>query len=425
MAAPGIASETARPAKPGLLQFALLALPLLLLLAVFRIFRIEQPEFFRLSCVVFGGFAVSYWLPRRFRRLFLTLLSVGGAYVVLSPLAATALIGSGALIFAVVRSPFSFWPKVLILAGLFGAAAWFRAGDNVPVLHDFWPVLGALFMFRLIVYLYDLRHQPRPVTPEDFFSYFFLLPNYYFLLFPVVDFQTFRQCYLKRDIHVVAREGVWWIVRGTTHLLLYRIIFQSQANFSPPHVSVALAVAAKMLISYVLYLRISGQFHIAVGMLHLFGYDLPETNRRYLLASGVNDLWRRINIYWKDFMVKIVYFPAYFKLRRKGDLRAQLLSTMLVILVTWVLHAYQFFWLQNSFRMNWNDTIFWTVLGLFMMMGVWRQSKRRGLRRDGWSARLGTVATIAGTLALMSVLWSLWSANSLGEWLTFLRTGNV
>ena len=59
-------------------------------------------------------------------------------------------------------------------------------------------------------------------------------------------------------------------------------------------------------------------------------------NHRYFLAHSINDLWRRINIYWKDFMVKIMYFPAYFRLRRGGTLRAELLSTMLVVITTYV-----------------------------------------------------------------------------------------
>ena len=98
----------------------------------------------------------------------------------------------------------------------------------------------------------------------------------------------------------------------------------------------ATAVIAKVIFCYLLYLRVSGQFHIIAGMLCLFGYDMPETNHRYLLAHSINDMWRRMNIYWKDFMVKIVYFPAYFKLRRGGALRAELLSTVLVVVTTYV-----------------------------------------------------------------------------------------
>ena len=148
---------------------------------------------------------------------------------------------------------------------------------------------------------------------KDYLSYFFLLPNYYFLLFPVVDFQTFRRSYFQRDIHPVAQQGVWWIFRGTTHLLLYRLIYQLQGRFTPPTCSGSHRRGRKIIFCYLLYLRVSGQFHIIAGMLCLFGYDMPETNHRYLLAHSVNDLWRRMNIYWKDFMVKIVYLPGLFQ----------------------------------------------------------------------------------------------------------------
>ncbi len=62
----------------------------------------------------------------------------------------------------------------------------------------------------------------------------------------------------------------------------------------------------------------SGQFHIIVGMLHLFGFNLPETHHSYFLASSFTDFWRRINIYWKDFMMKIFFYPAYFALSKRG-----------------------------------------------------------------------------------------------------------
>ena len=65
-----------------------------------------------------------------------------------------------------------------------------------------------------------------------------------------------------------------------------------------------------MVCNYLLYLQVSGQFHMACGMLHLFGYQLPETHHRYLLATGFTDYWRRINIYWKDFMVRVVFNPV-------------------------------------------------------------------------------------------------------------------
>lgn len=412
--------------RPSVRRFAILAVQLALLLVVFKVYGLEQPAFFTLACLVFAGFAVSYWLPLRFKETFVILLSLGGAAILLSPVVAALLIVVGLGMFGVIHSGMAFRWKILILLGILGCCAYGRASGGLPLIREFWPVFGAIFMFRMIVYLYDIKHTRDAPRLKDYLSYFFLLPNYYFLFFPVIDYQTFRKSYFKRDIDPVAQQGVWRIFRGVTHLLLYRIIYQAQGQFSPPHVSVPVAVVVKAAFCYMLYLRISGQFHIITGMLCLFGYDLPETNYRYFLARSVNDLWRRINIYWKDFMVKVVYFPAYFRLRRKGEFRAQILSTMAVFIVTWFLHAVQFFWIKGKFLVSVNDTIFWMILGSLMVAEVWMAHGRpKGQPKTGWAAGLRTAVQIAATFVLMSFLWSMWSATNMTEWYYFLKTGNV
>ena len=412
--------------KPDLRRFTMLAIPLVLLLFTFKVYNLEQPAFLELACIGFGGFAISYWLPFRYKEPFLILLSLAGAYVLLSPLVASLLIVAGLLLFGIIRSGLEFRWRVLVLVTILCGFMYARATGRFHIPGDFWPVLGAMFMFRMIIYLYDVKHLPGPVSLKDYLSYFFILPNYYFLLFPVVDFQTLRRSYFQRNIHPVAQQGIWWIFRGTTHLLLYRLVYQLQGRFAPPHVAVPIAVIAKVIFCYLLYLRVSGQFHIIAGMLCLFGYDMPETNHRYLLARSVNDLWRRMNIYWKDFMVKIVYLPAYFRLRRRGALRAELISTMLVVLATYILHAYQFFWLKGQMRLSVNDALFWLILGSVMLVNVWIEFKNRNRPpRSGWVARLQAAVQIVATFAFVALLWSMWSADSLTEWLYFLHTGNI
>jgi len=407
-------------------RFATLAATLVLLLVVFKVYGLEQPAFFSLACIVFGGFAVSYWLPFRFKETFLILLSLGGAYFLLSAVVASLLIGVAITLFAIVRSGLRFRWKVLVLFGILACLIYGRATGRFPVPGEFWPVFGAVFMFRTVIYLYDVKHMKEPARLKDFISYFFLLPNYYFLFFPVVDFQTFQKSYFKRDIHLVAQQGVWWIFRGVTQLLLYRVIYQMQGYFSPPKVPVPVAVVVKIVFTFLLYMRISGQFHIIAGMLCLLGYDMPETNRRYLLATSLNDFWRRANIYWKDFMVKIFYFPAYFKMRRNGELKAQLLATLLVFAVTWFLHAYQYFWLQEQFRVTYNDSLFWLILGSLVVAEVWIAAAYRKSRRGpSKNSNLRNALQIAATFSVLSVLWSMWSANSLAEWIAFLKTGNI
>ena len=107
-------------------------------------------------------------------------------------------------------------------------------------------------------------------------------------------------------------------------------------------------LAAYLVCNYLLYLRVSGQFHMACGMLHLFGFQLPETHHHYLLATSFTDYWRRINIYWKDFMVRIFFNPVVFRLKRWPQPAALAAATAVVFLATWLLHAYQSYWLRGA-----------------------------------------------------------------------------
>ena len=88
-----------------------------------------------------------------------------------------------------------------------------------------WPVLATMFMFRMIIYLYELKHAKKPESLIDTLSYFFLLPNYCFLHFPVVDYRTFQRGYFARDVHATQRAGLQMMFRGTIHLLLYRLVY--------------------------------------------------------------------------------------------------------------------------------------------------------------------------------------------------------
>ena len=50
-----------------------------------------------------------------------------------------------------------------MLLGILGGLIYGRATGYFPVARDFWPVFGAIFMFRMIIYLYDVKHLPGPV----------------------------------------------------------------------------------------------------------------------------------------------------------------------------------------------------------------------------------------------------------------------
>jgi alginate O-acetyltransferase complex protein AlgI len=414
-------------AQTDLPRFAGLIAQLGLLLVVFAVFRVDEGGFLRMTALAFGGFAIHYWLPFAWKEYWWVALSSAGAMLLIGPAAAGLVLGTGVVIYLILASPFSYASHVAAVVALAGVLLYGRAVESWGLPWQFWPALGAVFMFRLMIYLYDLKFAKRRPGFKEFCVYFFPLPNFYFLLFPVIDYQTLRRTFYQRDIHAMAQEGITLMVRGAIQLCLYRLIYQLKPPFTPEGVTSFASLFGGMVAVYLLYLRVSGQFHIIAGLLHLFGYDLPETHRKYLLASSLTDFWRRINIYWKDFMVKLVYFPVYFRFRKRNETLAQVVATAAVFAVTWAAHSYQWFWLRGQILFTWPDTLFWAILGALVIVNVlWEQHARRvngAAHKDGPLVR---VLKTAGTFSFIVVLWSMWNSPTMTDWfdvVTWWRIG--
>lgn len=407
-------------------QFLALVTQLALVLGVLLAFRLEELHGLdRIVPVVAAGFVVHAWLPRRLQQPFFSLLSFAGLVAVLGLERGGQVIamGLGLLGLCHLPVPARIRIAVLVLAGA-GLAVLRQYGDSRWVAAVF-PILGSMFMFRIIVYLYDTSHERTPSSFWERISYFFLLPNTIFPIFPIVDYATFRRTYFDAPAVEVYQRGLRRMLRGTTHLLLYRVIYQHWTP-SPDGVHDLAGLLQMMVTSYCQLLRISGQFHLAVGVLGLFGFDLPRTQFFYFLASSFTDYWRRANIYWRDFMVKLFLNPAYVRLRRRGFRQPLLLATLWVFLASWVLHSYQWYWLLGSFPVKFSDFVFWGLFGIAVAWnGLWETKHRRRARPGppSWGASVRHGLQVVGVFSFVCVLWSFWTTESVEAWLALLAQG--
>jgi len=416
-----------------LMKYALILAQLAGALVVVYAFRIEDTgsggrPFLLLMAGTFAAFAVHYWLPHAWKKPAFVIISLIGSYALLDRFSATALIACGLGFYAILHLPIAYWLRAGIVA-VIGIACLYLRGDVLPwpewneTAAAFWPVFGGLFMFRMMIYVYDLRQPKQAGGFMDYLTYFFILPNYYFLLFPVVDYQTMRSTYYSAEFHKQAQEGVRWIIRGLSQLMAYRLIYYWRPNLAPDDVESFGELVLAMVMTYLLYLRLSGQYHLIIGTMHLFGFNLPETHRRFLLASSFTDFWRRINIYWKDFMVKMFYFPAFFRLRKYGEMKATALATLLVFTLTWVLHSYQFYWLMGQWLLSWHDALFWGILGALVLVNVLIETRARPKSGAAAARKPRPVVhglKVAATFATIVTLWSLWYSPSVTQWIDTL-----
>ena len=424
-----VSRETSAPAATpraaltahSFLEVGAIALQLAMLVVLIYEFDIESAAFARLSILMLVGFVVHAVLPMRWRLPFFLLLSVVGVALTLSTADAAWLIGVALLLIGICHLPWRYGVRVglvvacaLVLVGLRlvpGAAPWSGA-----VL----PILASMFMFRMIIFLHDLRNSPELASPRWSLAYFLPLPNVCFPLFPVIDYRTFRKSYYDEEAFSIYQRGVRRMLRGLVHLLLYRLVYTYMA--SPEQVDSGASLFVYMLSTYLLYLRVSGQFHLIIGSLLLFGFNLPRTSQNYLLASSFTDFWRRINIYWKDFMMKIFYYPVYFRARKLGRTKALVISTSVVFLATWLLHSYQWFWLLGQPLISYQEVLFWGLLYVAVLVNVLAEAAQGEKRASASKWGVSRLLRIAATLVCICIVWSLWSSTSVTGWVEMLRT---
>jgi hypothetical protein len=431
-----------------LAQFLVVVAQFGLITLVVGDWHLENLLLSRLMDLAFVGFIIHHLLPFRFRLPFFAVLSLVAVLFGLGDMGprvfvagltgrislgnflypfipGVTLIGIGLGLIGLCHLPIRFGARVGLAAFVGVGLVWLRAHSQwFPDVKGMWVVLGSMFAFRLMVYLYDLKHRTAPFSPSRAISYFFLLPNVCFPLFPVVDYKTFCSTYYNEDWPRVYQTGLKWMFRGVVQLLLYRLIYQ-YAPLDVSKLSSTLDAAGFMLGMFLLYFRVSGTFHLIVGLLHMFGFNLPETHHLYYLATSFTDFWRRINIYWKDFVMKLFFYPTHFKLRKMGTLWAMSVATLVTFVATWLLHSWQWFWIRGMPLFNWKDFSFWMILAVLVLVTAIYETTRGGKgalspSRFTVRARLMHGLQAVGVFCGMCVLWTFWTCQSWAEFETVM-----
>lgn len=390
------------------LTYLLIPVQLALVLAAVRLFEVaERGHFFAVLALAVGGFVVHAALPARLRLPYFVLLSLAGIALVLGWPNGGYVVGIGCGLIALCHVPV----RVPVRAAAVALAGLGLAAARLDYESPFWPVLGSMLMFRVIVYLHDHR-AAAGASPWLTPAYFFPLPNVSFLFFPILDFKTFRDTYRPDAPWEGAREGVGWMVRGLSHLLAYRVV-KYYVLPAPHQITDVPHLALFLAANYALYLHVSGYFHLITGVFHLFGFRLPRTHHNYFLASSFTDIWRRINIPWKEFMAKVVFLPAVFALRGWGTRAAVAAACVLVFAATWLLHAYQVFWLTGAVPLSLSDAGLWLAAGVPVAWNLQRDLTRAARpaagRPTGWQAAAGHALRVVGMFVLVSVFWACWN----------------
>jgi hypothetical protein len=407
--------------------YLFILIQLSLLFFAFWQFNIEEEtKLTQILPVILGGFAIHFWLPKKLKLPFFLIISFASILVALGVLNGLVLIGVGALLILTCHLPIKYNLKLLLLALITSALILFRA--NIFVVHPIpylIPFIGTMFMLRLIIYVYDLKYDDSTSNIWQRIAYFFLLPNVCFPLFPLVDFKILKTTYYNKDRFEIYAIGIRRIFRGAIHILTYRILYYLVVP-DPSEIDGLYSILQFVIFSYTLILRLSGMYHISLGVLSLFGFNLPEIFNNYFFASSFNNIWKRINIYWREALMKVFYYPIYFKIRKVNKTYAVAITILIVFVLNWAMHGYQWFWVRGSFPLEPNDFLFWMVFGTAVMVNsiylqkIKEPQKLGEVKIETFQSRFYKVIKPIGMFAFMSSIWLMWSSSSLKEWMYLL-----
>jgi D-alanyl-lipoteichoic acid acyltransferase DltB (MBOAT superfamily) len=404
-----------------LLRFMISFLQLAALFYFIDKFNIEEGSGIgRIYPAILCAFTLNSFLPLRFRPALLFATNIFFIYFAFGLFSGSLLIATGIALILCCHLPIKFIFRILfilaIATGLFILRADLYYAPRGSLVA---PFLASMFMFRLIIYLYEVKHGMLPATIFQRIVYFFLFPNICFLFFPIIDYKTYIKTYYDKQDDEIWQKGIRWMLRGVVHIIAYRILYY-YVVISPNEVTGMVSALRYILSSYALILRLSGLFHLIIGMLCMFGLNLPQAFNNYFLATGFTDLWRRINIYWREFILKIFFYPLMFKLKKKLKSNVLQITIMSSFIITWALHAYQWFWIRGYYVFNPLDIIFWIVLGIGITISSTIQEKRlQSPPKENSNSRLiyfSHMLKMIGMILFMSVMWALWGSSNFEDW---------
>ncbi|MBN8693737.1 MAG: hypothetical protein J0L69_11105 [Bacteroidetes bacterium] len=378
------------------------------------------------SPVLIGLFMVQYFLKPAHKMFVFPVLFMTLAFMVFTPLTALVLIVSLVLFGTVMFTKSSYFLK-LISALLFFGFMILLLADVVQVypVNFMAPFLLSIIMFRGILLLYEFKHAHVVNNYAASFAYLFSFPQLFFPVMPIIDFKLFVNGSNPTNVTVLWQKAFRQFVTGLFLFTVYKIS-DAYSNLDVLQLYTVSHLFVAVLFKLTVLIKICGLFMFSLGFLTMFGIDLPSAFGFFPLAAGFRDYWKDVNRYWRDFLLKLIYYPLYFKLRKTN----WPFKTFSVVIVTFLFssffHFYQLYLSSGYFHLKLNDIVYWMCLGFLVYWSNIRFEKTFN-KNDGVIHEPGLLKRSLNVLlvqSVMSFLFFLWNCNSLSEFFFFLKKGN-
>ena len=197
------------------------------------------------------------------------------------------------------------------------------------------PIGISFYTFQSMSYTIDVYRGKAKAekNPINFGAYISLFPQ--LIAGPIVRFSDIATQLRERTINLERiRYAVLRFVCGLGKKVLLANqageIFQTIANYKVSQMTTVSAWLGILAFMFQIYFDFSGYSDMAIGLMAVFGFEIPENFKYPYEAKSITEFWRRWHISLGNWFKEYVYIPLGGS--RKGNAR-----TFLNIFIVWFL----------------------------------------------------------------------------------------
>ena len=197
------------------------------------------------------------------------------------------------------------------------------------------PIGISFYTFQSMSYTIDVYRGKAKAekNPINFGAYISLFPQ--LIAGPIVRFSDIATQLRERTINLESiRYGMLRFVCGLGKKVLLANqageIFQTIVNYKVSQMTTVSAWLGILAFMFQIYFDFSGYSDMAIGLMAVFGFEIPENFKHPYEAKSITEFWRRWHISLGNWFKEYVYIPLGGS--RKGNAR-----TFLNIFIVWFL----------------------------------------------------------------------------------------
>ena len=197
------------------------------------------------------------------------------------------------------------------------------------------PIGISFYTFQSMSYTIDVYRGKAKAekNPINFGAYISLFPQ--LIAGPIVRFSDIATQLRERTINLESiRYGMLRFVCGLGKKVLLANqageVFQTIANYKVSQMTTVSAWLGILAFMFQIYFDFSGYSDMAIGLMAVFGFEIPENFKYPYEAKSITEFWRRWHISLGNWFKEYVYIPLGGS--RKGNAR-----TFLNIFIVWFL----------------------------------------------------------------------------------------